>query len=511
MAKGFKHGGGGGGNPLNFEVVGGAMPFGYINCKDFTADIGKVSVSNVTQKRITVTADGAEYRCASYDFDVLPGQVLTFSAEVESGYTGFPCLGLRKYEGGSLVATLVNSDTSITDGKLTLTQTVPAGVTKMRLELFCSWSSAGSGSVTYKNVMMGSSSENAKENMVWVNTDQKITGWQFAADNPNLIDFNTWANGIAYANGTKTISNGSITLTATANNCFTHCSTAHPLSHIACIPGKTYVFEWDCSGAAGNVHLWPNAIESGGIVVSNNVGRIEYTAAENVTKLSFRVGVAKAGTTTTYSNLRITEKDRAFNPGHIWFSAGNSSLIEFNALKKNAVMVYPTAAKQYVSGAWSDIESYVYVEGVWKVMDDTFWLYKDGTEFPTRTGDLVYVKIPDSNGNNGEPTVTRNSDNLVITGAQYGGARFYAKKINLTDFNKLCFEGTMNTNLYDSLRLKLGVWTSTTGNPVASKIGQHINGTTLEISVANLSGEHYVGFWIMDTSSKITVKKLWLE
>ena len=255
----------------------------------------------------------------------------------------------------------------------------------MRLELFCSFSPAGSGSVTYKNVMMGSSTVNARENMVWVNTDVKITNWVFSAEQPT---------------GTE---------------------------------------------------------------------------------------------------------------GQVWIITDNANDLKFNALKKNALNVYPSAAKQYVSGAWSDIEAYVYVEGVWKVMDDTFWLYKDGTEFPTRTGDLVYVKIPDSNGNNGEPTVTRNSDNMVITGAQYGGARFYAKKINLTDFNKLCFEGTMNTNLYDGLRLKLGVWTSTTGNPVASKIGQHINGTTLEISVANLSGEHYVGFWIMDTNSKITVRKLWLE
>ena len=384
MAKGFKHGAGGV-DPLNFKVVGGARPFGYIDCRDFTALIGKVSVSDVEEKRITVTAENAEYRCASYDFDVLPGQILTFSAEVESGYTGYPCLGLRKYEGGSLVAILVNSDSSITDGKLTLTQTVPAGVTKMRLELFCSFSPAGSGSVTYKNVMMGSSTVNARENMVWVNTDVKITNWVFSAEQPT---------------GTE---------------------------------------------------------------------------------------------------------------GQVWIITDNANDLKFNALKKNALNVYPSAAKQYVSGAWSDIEAYVYVEGVWKVMDDTFWLYKDGTEFPTRTGDLVYVKIPDSNGNNGEPTVTRNSDNMVITGAQYGGARFYAKKINLTDFNKLCFEGTMNTNLYDGLRLKLGVWTSTTGNPVASKIGQHINGTTLEISVANLSGEHYVGFWIMDTNSKITVRKLWLE
>ena len=205
------------------------------------------------------------------------------------------------------------------------------------------------------------------------------------------------------------------------------------------------------------------------------------------------------------------EKPSSPAEGMVWFFTPSPNTVAFDALKKNSIMVYPNAAKQYVSGAWTDVEAKVYQNGVWTVMDDTFWLYKEGTEFPARTGDLVYVKIPDSNGNNGEPTVTRNSDNLVITGAQYGGARFYAKKINLTDFSKLCFEGTMNTNLYDSLRLKLGVWTSTTGNPVASKIGQHINGTTLEISVANLSGEHYVGFWIMDTNSKITVKKLWLE
>ena len=38
--------------------------------------------------------------------------------------------------------------------------------------------------------------------------------------------------------------------------------------------------------------------------------------------------------------------------GMVWITAGNSSTVEFNALKKNGIQVYPISAKQYVSGAW---------------------------------------------------------------------------------------------------------------------------------------------------------------
>jgi hypothetical protein len=218
---------------------------------------------------------------------------------------------------------------------------------------------------------------------------------------------------------------------------------------------------------------------------------------------------------TYYPMIRKANEPAGYVPfdatGHVWFLTDNANDLKFNALKKNALNVYPSAAKQYVSGAWKDVEAAVYLAGVWAVMDDTFWLYKDGTEFPARTGDLAYVQIPDTNGGNGTPTVTRNSNNLVITGADKGGARFYAKKFNMTGFSKLCFEGTMATPMYDQMRLKLGVWANTSDNPVASKIGVYSSETTLEISVANLSGEHYVGFWIWHPDSKITVRKLWLE
>ena len=83
--------------------------------------------------------------------------------------------------------------------------------------------------------------ESPKENTIWVNTDTEITGWQFASDDPNLLDFNNWANGIGVLNGTKTVSGNAITLTSNASgDCYTDFD-SRSLAVIPCIPGKTYV------------------------------------------------------------------------------------------------------------------------------------------------------------------------------------------------------------------------------------------------------------------------------
>lgn len=49
--------------------------------------------------------------------------------------------------------------------------------------------------------------------------------------------------------------------------------------------------------------------------------------------------------------------------GMVWFSTGTSSAGEFNALKKNGIQVYPISAKQYVSGAWANVEAYIQKDG----------------------------------------------------------------------------------------------------------------------------------------------------
>lgn len=51
--------------------------------------------------------------------------------------------------------------------------------------------------------------------------------------------------------------------------------------------------------------------------------------------------------------------------GMVWFSTGTTSPVEFNALKKNGIQIYPTAAKVYNAGAWQDKEAKIYQNGAW--------------------------------------------------------------------------------------------------------------------------------------------------
>ena len=71
--------------------------------------------------------------------------------------------------------------------------------------------------------------------------------------------------------------------------------------------------------------------------------------------------------------------------GMVWISTGASSTVEFNALKKNGIQVYPMSAKQYVSGAWVDKEAKSYQNGAWV----DWWngeLYKNGDAYTHVTG-----------------------------------------------------------------------------------------------------------------------------
>ncbi len=51
--------------------------------------------------------------------------------------------------------------------------------------------------------------------------------------------------------------------------------------------------------------------------------------------------------------------------GMVWITTGTRSPVEFNALKKNAIQVYPISAKQYIGGAWVDVTAMSYQGGEW--------------------------------------------------------------------------------------------------------------------------------------------------
>jgi hypothetical protein len=71
--------------------------------------------------------------------------------------------------------------------------------------------------------------------------------------------------------------------------------------------------------------------------------------------------------------------------GRVWISTGTSSSMEFNALKKNGIQVYPISAKQYVSGAWVGVEAKSYHNGAFV----DWWdggLFVNGNQYKSVTG-----------------------------------------------------------------------------------------------------------------------------
>ena len=73
--------------------------------------------------------------------------------------------------------------------------------------------------------------------------------------------------------------------------------------------------------------------------------------------------------------------------GIIWFQTSSSSAVAFDALEKdNELQVYPTAAKQYVSGSWKDVDYLVYQNGVGNSFRK--YLFKDGAFLPELNMDL---------------------------------------------------------------------------------------------------------------------------
>ena len=51
--------------------------------------------------------------------------------------------------------------------------------------------------------------------------------------------------------------------------------------------------------------------------------------------------------------------------GLVWISIGVASAAAFNAVKKQELMLYPIAAKQYVGGSWANKGAMIYLNGAW--------------------------------------------------------------------------------------------------------------------------------------------------
>lgn len=205
--------------------------------------------------------------------------------------------------------------------------------------------------------------------------------------------------------------------------------------------------------------------------------------------------------------------------GNVWFTTGTSSQVAFDALKKNSIMVYPISAKQYVSGAWVNVTAKSYHDGKW--VDWIVYLYNSGDSCVDLTGGYTAVAMSwsSSTPNKNAPTVTNNDDHMLISqisGA--GGAVYTEKKIELSGFKTLYFDGMISCNTNNLERANLSIWsdigTYKETNRVAMMKADNLEGVkTLDIS--SLTGEYHIGFYLYnaggDTTSEVKLNKMWLE
>lgn len=125
--------------------------------------------------------------------------------------------------------------------------------------------------------------------------------------------------------------------------------------------------------------------------------------------------------------------------GMVWITTGISSNARFNALKKNGIQVYPISAKQYVSGAWVDVEAKTYQNGEWVdwlniIFDNGVF----GTEYVASTNNSDFGLAADIVA--GTASIEGNElvfgDNITSSGGfACGGFVFY--NVNLAGLNTL--------------------------------------------------------------------------
>lgn len=179
--------------------------------------------------------------------------------------------------------------------------------------------------------------------------------------------------------------------------------------------------------------------------------------------------------------------------GMVWITTGTSSTVEFNALKKNGIQVYPISAKQYVSRKWVDKTAQSYQGGKW--VDWIMYLYQDGEFYDiSLTGDWYETGW---NGNSsGSVTFNDTCIHFATTANSHNIGIVHEEAIDLTDIHTI---SCAVENMTPSSNANSAVFLM-----VCSDIPPHVNNwveytqendsalSKMAIDVSSLSGEYYI-------------------
>ena len=175
--------------------------------------------------------------------------------------------------------------------------------------------------------------------------------------------------------------------------------------------------------------------------------------------------------------------------GDVWFTVGTSSTVEFNALKKNGIQVYPLSAKQMVSGALVDKTAKSYQNGKWVDWWDGHTLYCDGNEFSPQTGGWGTRKTA-------KGTITKNATNIKIeltgtSGVSTTGFVYTQNKIDISKKNTITVNSDWIASKVGDTEQFISICDSITDRPDTSAAAISQNTNTLDVSGIT-SGSYHI-------------------
>lgn len=215
-------------------------------------------------------------------------------------------------------------------------------------------------------------------------------------------------------------------------------------------------------------------------------------------------------TDTAVSSWVLSPVEPEAAEGLVWISMGFASAAAFNALKKNGIMIYPIAAKQYVDGAWANKAAEIYREEAWvSFSTEALYLYQPGDQDSFTTQAISETGAAQSVA----PTVTYGSESVVILPARStsstayrGGVVRTVDKIDLSSYSTLTLEGTIEG--IGTGTGKLSIWSEmgSAQNVNRVKYAALVNGSApITIDVSDLEGSYYIGLGFDSTNVQIMV------
>lgn len=320
----------------------------------------------------------------------------------------------------------------------------------------------------------------AKENTIWVNTDEEIHGWAFGAENPFLQ---------------KT---GELYKAGSAKGYFDSAGNVVDSQYLTVTPsislpdGATSVTVTTGETDLDDVyHVFYNKAGTKVSTVRYASGTTVYPVPNGA--VSIRLSIHESNTPGIICEY-VTCED-----GAVWIMTGSASAAAFNALKKNVIQICPVGAKQYVSGAWVDLTAQIYQRGAW--VDWDVYLIRNGVEmvnFGMHTGINAYAVVVEK---------ARDGNNIIYKLSSeangYGACGMYYREIDLTGVSTIEIDAAFTASYSETCALAvLSKLPADTGSAAFDAVTVASAGitsaalTTASLDVSTLNGVYPVGMLI---------------